>query len=87
MKDRAPQDRPHATAEQRPVPVRPPGAPARGAAATAAEALYLQRAAGNRATTRSLARWAKHPDPDKKGVLLPDVVAAEYLRFNPPKNQ
>jgi hypothetical protein len=87
MKDRAPQDRAHATPAQRPAPVRPPGAPARGAPATPAEALYLQRAAGNRATTRSLARWAKHPDPDKKGVLLPDVVAAEYLRFNPPKNQ
>jgi hypothetical protein len=63
------------------------GAPARGAAATPAEALFLQRAAGNRAATRTLARWTNHPDPSKKGVLLPDVVAAEYLRFNPPKNQ
>jgi hypothetical protein len=54
---------------------------------TPAEALFLQRAAGNRATARKLARWTKHPDPDKKGVLLPDVVAGEYLRFNPPKNQ
>jgi len=87
MKDRAPQDQAHATPEQRPAPARPPGASARGAAATPAEALYLQRAAGNRATGRTLARWAKHPDPDKKGVLLPDVVAAAYLRFNPPKNQ
>ena len=87
MKDRAPQDRAHATPEQRPAPVRAPGALARGAPATPAEALYLQRAAGNRATIHTLARWAKHPDPDKKGVLLPDVVAAEYLRFNPPKNQ
>jgi hypothetical protein len=87
MKDRASQDQAHATPEQRPASVRPPGASARGAAPTPAEALYLQRAAGNRATTRTLARWAKHPDPDKKGVLLPDVVAAEYLRFNPPKNQ
>jgi hypothetical protein len=63
------------------------GVAARGARATPADALFLQRAAGNRATTRTLARWAKHPDPDKKGVLLADVVAEEYLRFNPPKNQ
>jgi hypothetical protein len=67
--------------------MRPPGASARGAGATPAEAAFLQRVAGNRAASRTLARWAKHPDPDKKGVLLPDVVAAEYLRFNPPKNQ
>jgi len=87
MKDRVSQDQARSAPEQRPAPVRPPGASARGAAATPAEALYLQRAAGNRATTRTLARWTKHPDPDQKGVLLPDVVAAEYLRFNPPKNQ
>ena len=87
MKDRVSQDQVRSTPQQRPAPARPPGAPARGAAATPAEALYLQRAAGNRATTRTLARWAKHPDPDKKGVLLPDVVADEYIRFNPPKNQ
>ena len=87
MKDRVSQDQARSAPEQRPAPVRPPGAPARGVGATPADALYLQRAAGNRATTRTLARWAKHPDPDKKGVLLPDVVAAEYLRFNPPKNQ
>ena len=87
MKDRVSQDQVRSAREQQPAPVRPPGAPARGAVATPAEALYLQRAAGNRAATRTLARWAKHPDPDKKGVLLPDVVAAEYMRFNPPKNQ
>lgn len=87
MKDRAPQDQARSAPEQRPSPVRPLGAPARGAAPTPAEALYLQRAAGNRAAARTLARWTNHPDPSKKGVLLPDVVADEYLRFNPPKNQ
>lgn len=49
--------------------------------------LTLQRLAGNRATVQALARWAAHPDPEKKGVMVPDVVAAEYVRFNPPKNQ
>lgn len=47
-------------------------------------ALALQRAIGNRATGRVLARWAAHPDKDKKGVLMPDAMAAEYGRFNPP---
>jgi hypothetical protein len=87
MKDRVPQDRAQSASEQRSVPVAPVGVAARGARPTPADALFLQRAAGNRATTRTLARWAKHPDPDKKGVLLADVVAEEYLRFNPPKNQ
>ena len=87
MKDRVWQDRAQPPPQQRPTPVRPLGAAARVGGATPAEALFLQRAAGNRATARKLARWTKHPDPDKKGVLLPDVVAAEYLRFNPPKNQ
>jgi hypothetical protein len=87
MKDRASQDQTPRAPEQRSAPARPPGAPARGTGATPAEALFLQRSAGNRAAARTLARWAKHPDPDKKGVLLPDVVADEYLRFNPPKNQ
>jgi hypothetical protein len=87
MKDRVPQDRAQSAPPQRSAPVAPVGAAARGTGPTPADALFLQRAAGNRATTRTLARWAKHPDPDKKGVLLPDVVAEEYLRFNPPKNQ
>jgi hypothetical protein len=43
----------------------------------------LQRAVGNRA----LARWAAHPDKDKKGAFMPDVVAAEFTKFNPPKNE
>jgi hypothetical protein len=61
--------------------------PARsGAASAQARALALQRLVGNRATSSQLARWAAHPDPEKKGVMVPDVVAADFLRFNPPKN-
>jgi hypothetical protein len=33
-----------------------------------------------------LARWIKHPDAEQKGVMVPDVVATEFVRFNPPKN-
>jgi hypothetical protein len=87
MKDRVPQDRARPAPEQRASPVQRAGAAARGNVPTPADALFLQRAVGNRSTTRTLARWTKHPDPDKKGVLLPDAVAADYLRFNPPKNQ
>ena len=50
----------------------------------AADALALQRAVGNRAATQVLQRWAAHPDKDKKGVLMPDEVAADFTRFNPP---
>ncbi|HEY5141894.1 MAG TPA: hypothetical protein VII98_00160 [Solirubrobacteraceae bacterium] len=53
---------------------------------SAAHVLRLQRLAGNRATARMLARWTRHPDADKKGVVVPDVVAEEFDRFNPPKN-
>jgi len=49
-------------------------------------ALALQRLAGNRAAARVLARWTKHPDPEKKGVMVPDVVADEFSRLNPPTN-
>jgi hypothetical protein len=48
--------------------------------------LALQRTAGNRATARLLARWASHPDAGQKGVMVSDVVAAEFLRANPPQN-
>ncbi len=62
-------------------------AAAAGAPRTAAaHVLRLQRLAGNRATSRMLARWTRHPDPEKKGVVVPDGVAEEYDRFNPPKN-
>jgi hypothetical protein len=49
-----------------------------------AGALALQRAVGNRAATQVLQRWAAHPDKDKKGVSMPDPMAAEFTRFNPP---
>jgi hypothetical protein len=49
--------------------------------------LALQRTVGNRAARRALARWTKHPDATKKGIVVPDVVAAEFTRFNPPKNE
>jgi hypothetical protein len=64
-----------------------PAASARPVQTNQARALALQRAAGNRATGRILARWTAHPDKDKKGAVVPDGVAAEYLHFNPPKNQ
>jgi hypothetical protein len=72
-------DRSQGQAASRPRPRALPPSPA--------HALTLQRLAGNRATARTLARWAAHPDPEKKGVIVPDVVAAEFVRFNPPKNQ
>ena len=34
-----------------------------------------------------LARWTAHPDKEQKGVMVPDSVADEYTRFNPPKNE
>jgi hypothetical protein len=49
-------------------------------------ALQLQRAIGNRSTARLLARWTKHPDPEKKGVFVADAAAEDFVRFNPPKN-
>jgi hypothetical protein len=60
---------------------RPDAATARHPATTA---LALQRAVGNRAATQVLQRWAAHPDKDKKGVLMPDAMASELDRFNPP---
>jgi hypothetical protein len=50
-------------------------------------ALALQRAIGNRATGRILSRWAAHPDPEKKGILMTDGAVADYNRFNPPLNK
>jgi hypothetical protein len=49
-----------------------------------AGAMALQRAVGNRAATQVLQRWAAHPDKDKKGVFMPDAIANEFNRFNPP---
>jgi hypothetical protein len=61
--------------------------PAAPAKTTAARALALQRSAGNRAARRVLARWTKHPDPEQKGVMVPDSSASAYGYFNPPKNE
>jgi len=66
----------------RPVTPAPTGRPA--VPPLAAGALALQRAAGNRAARQAVARWAAHPDQDKKGVLMPDPMAQEFVRFNPP---
>ncbi|QEC48472.1 hypothetical protein FSW04_13440 [Baekduia soli] len=63
---------------------RPPRAAA--AATPSARALGLQRAVGNRAATALLARWRRHPDPEQKGVMVPDVVEDEHTHFNPPQN-
>jgi hypothetical protein len=46
----------------------------------------LQRAVGNRATGRLLARWVRHPDPEQKKVMVPDSVAEAFVRDNPPQN-
>jgi hypothetical protein len=62
-------------------------APASKPSTMAARAIALQRSAGNRAAGRVLARWAAHPDKEQKGVMVADSSAAEYTRFNPPKNE
>ena len=64
-----------------------PGAPAGRRAPALARALAVQRSAGNRAAGRILARWIKHPDPEQKGVMVPDSSAEDFERFNPPKNE
>lgn len=79
MKERA--DRPVQRSQSRATP------PSAQAPPAVTAALALQRSAGNRAAARTLARWAKHPDAEKKGVMVPDIVAAEFMRFNPPKNE
>ena len=56
------------------------------APAKAPAARSLPRAIGNRATARLLARWAKHPDEEQKGMMVPDSVAEEFVHFNPPQN-
>jgi hypothetical protein len=87
MKELQPRD-PQPRQEAREVSRAPvQGASARHAGAAPAQVLRLQRLAGNRATVRTLARWSPHPDKEKKGVWLPDSAAAEFNRFNPPKNQ
>jgi hypothetical protein len=79
----------HARDPQVPKPAErtPAPAAARTPQGPPARALALQRAAGNRAARRVLSRWTKHPDPEQKGVMVPDSSAEEYGRFNPPKNE
>jgi hypothetical protein len=64
-----------------------PAAAVRSGAPSPANALALQRAVGNRAAARVLARWSRHPDEKEKGKLLSDDAAADYLRFNVPVNK
>ncbi len=78
---RATPDRP----AQRRAPER--AAPDLTAGPSPANALALQRAVGNRAAARLLARWSKHPDEKEKGKLLADDAAADYLHFNVPLNK
>jgi hypothetical protein len=85
MAERARSDTPEPSREPPgPAAVRAQSSPARSARPTPTQALALQRTAGNRAATRVLSRWAAHPDKDKKGVLLPEAMAAEFVKFNPP---
>jgi hypothetical protein len=80
----------HVPARDQQGPAQPAPAAARAAApakTTAARALALQRSAGNRAARRMLSRWTKHPDPEQKGVMVPDSSASAYGYFNPPKNE
>jgi hypothetical protein len=69
------------------APEPPARAPAAKPTTMAARALALQRSAGNKAAGRMLARWAVHPDKEQKGVMVPDSSAADYVHFNPPKNE
>jgi hypothetical protein len=79
MRRAAKTEQPSPGEKRPPAAASPAGAPAR--------ALALQRAAGNRAAARVLARWVKHPDEEKKGVMVPDAVASEFLKANPPSNK
>jgi hypothetical protein len=64
----------------------PPGRRETAAVSPAAKGFALQRVAGNRVTARVIARWVKRPDAEQKRVMVPDVVATEFVRFNPPKH-
>jgi hypothetical protein len=74
-------NRPPDSRAQQPVPsaVSPGPSPA--------NALALQRTVGNRAASRLLARWSKHPDEREKGKLLSDEAAVDYMHFNVPLNK
>ncbi|MGZ4170045.1 MAG: hypothetical protein ACXVRW_11095 [Solirubrobacteraceae bacterium] len=79
MAERTRSQAPGPTSQSRPRSETPPRQ-----SPSVAGALALQRAVGNRAATKVLQRWAAHPDKDKKGVFMPDAMAAEFTRFNPP---
>ncbi len=83
-RDRSPADQ-ASTARRRTSTRSPAPGPAGGT--LPAQVLALQRTAGNRAAGRTLARWAAHPDKDKKGVLMSDEAADGYNRFNPPMSK
>jgi hypothetical protein len=76
-----------ARSDEQKRPEAPARAPAPKPSTMVARALALQRSAGNRAAGRVLSRWAAHPDKEQKGVMVADSSAAEYTRFNPPKNE
>jgi hypothetical protein len=76
----------HARDPQSPKPAEA-AAPKAAARTPREQALALQRKVGNRAAGRVLARWIKHPDPEQKGVMVPDSSADEFAHFNPPKNE
>lgn len=63
-----------------------PPAVARVGGGLPGRALAMQHGVGNRATAKLLARWTRHPDPEQKGVMVPDSSAAELARANPPQN-
>jgi hypothetical protein len=85
MAERARSAVPDRQSPNRPVPsTAPQGRSPRSPGPSPAGALALQRAVGNRAASRMLARWAAHPDKDKKGQFMTDEMAGEYNKFNPP---
>ena len=64
--------------------IRPaPGRPARSAGPSASDAIALQRAVGNREAARVIARWAAHPDKDKKGQFMTDGMATRIDPLQP----
>lgn len=84
MGERAPYEADGREAQRRPTSAQQPARPAGPPSPSPAGVLALQRAAGNRAAARVLARWSAHPDKDKKGQFMSDAMAASWNKFNPP---
>jgi hypothetical protein len=84
MVERAPYEADGRETPRRPTSAQQPARAARVAGPSPAGVLALQRAAGNRAAARLLARWSAHPDKDKKGQFMTDAMAASWNKFNPP---